>query len=194
MKHELKPLPYASDALEPFISKQTMELHHGKHVQAYVNNLNNLIVDTPFANAPLEQIVKAADGAIYNNAGQVYNHNLYFEQFSPTPQPAPGGALAEAINKSFGSFEAFKEQFTKAAAGLFGSGWAWLAKNADGSLSITQESNAGNPLRKGLAPLLGYDVWEHAYYLDYQNRRADHLAALWNIVDWKVIEQRYDYR
>ena len=191
MTHELKPLSYAANALEPVISKQTIEFHYGKHLQTYINNLNNLIVGTPFETAPIEQIVKESEGGLFNNAGQVWNHNFYFEQFSPTPQAAPTGALAEAIEKSFGSFDAFKEQFAKAAVGLFGSGWAWLVKNSDGSLAITQESNAGTPLRKNLVPLLTCDVWEHAYYLDYQNRRADYIAAFWKIVDWKIIESRF---
>ena len=191
MTHELKPLSYAANDLEPVISKQTIEFHYGKHLQTYINNLNNLIVGTPFENASIEQIVKESEGGLFNNAGQVWNHNFYFEQFSPTPQAAPTGALAEAIDKSFGSFDAFKEQFTKAAVGLFGSGWAWLVKNSDGSLAITQESNAGTPLRKNLVPLLTCDVWEHAYYLDYQNRRADYVAAFWKIVDWKIIESRF---
>ena len=191
MTHELKPLSYAANDLEPVISKQTIEFHYGKHLQTYINNLNNLIVGTPFENASIEQIVKESEGGLFNNAGQVWNHNFYFEQFLPTPQAAPTGALAEAIDKSFGSFDAFKEQFAKAAVGLFGSGWAWLIKNSDGSLAITQESNAGTPLRKNLVPLLTCDVWEHAYYLDYQNRRADYVAAFWKIVDWKIIENRF---
>ena len=191
MTHELKPLSYAANDLEPVISKQTIEFHYGKHLQTYINNLNNLIVGTPFENASIEQIVKESEGGLFNNAGQVWNHNFYFEQFASTPQAAPTGALAEAIDKSFGSFDAFKEQLAKAAVGLFGSGWAWLIKNSDGSLAITQESNAGTPLRKNLVPLLTCDVWEHAYYLDYQNRRADYVAAFWKIVDWKIIESRF---
>ncbi len=184
-------MSYELDALAPKISKQTMELHYGKHLQAYVNNLNNLIVGTPFENADLETIVKQSEGAIFNNAGQVWNHTFYFAQLSPTPQAKPTGKLAEAIDKTFGSFDAFKEQFNKAAVGLFGSGWAWLVKNADGSLAITQEQNAGNPLKRGQQALIGCDVWEHAYYLDYQNRRADHINAFWDLVDWKVVESRF---
>ncbi|MDR3134278.1 MAG: superoxide dismutase [Prevotellaceae bacterium] len=186
----LPELPYALDALAPKISKQTMELHYGKHLQTYVNNLNTLIAGSPFETSDLEFIVKNADGAIFNNAAQLWNHALYFEQFSSAPQSQPGGELATAIDKSFGSFDNFKEQFNKAAAGLFGSGWVWLVKNEDGSLSITQESNAGNPLRSGQQVLMGCDVWEHAYYLDYQNRRNEYINAFWEILDWSVIEKR----
>lgn len=187
---ELPKLPYAPDALAPKISKQTMELHHGKHLQTYVNNLNALIAGTQFEVADLETIVKNADGAVFNNAAQLWNHTLYFEQFSPKPQTSPGGELAAAIDKNFGSFDALKEQFNKAAAGLFGSGWVWLVRNEDGTLAITRESNAGNPLRSGQQTLIGCDVWEHAYYLDYQNRRNDYLNAFWDVLDWRVIEQR----
>lgn len=191
MTFEKVALPYATDALEPVISKQTIELHYGKHHQAYVDNLNKFIVGTKFENSDLEAIVKESDGAIFNNAGQVLNHNLYFTSFSPKGGGEPKGKLAEAINAQFGSFEKFKEDFTAAGVALFGSGWVWLAKDADGKLSIDSESNAGNPIRKGLTPILGFDVWEHSYYLDYQNRRADHLKELWKIVDWDVVSQRY---
>lgn len=191
MTFEKVALPYATDALEPVISKQTIELHYGKHHQAYVDNLNKFIVGTKFENSDLETIVKESDGAIFNNAGQVLNHNLYFTSFSPKGGGEPKGKLAEAINAQFGSFEKFKEDFTAAGVALFGSGWVWLAKDADGKLSIDSESNAGNPVRKGLTPILGFDVWEHSYYLDYQNRRADHLKELWKIVDWDVVSQRY---
>ena len=189
-KFELVQLPYATDALEPVISKQTIDFHHGKHLQAYVNNLNNLIQGTPFETADLETIVKESDGAIFNNAGQILNHNLYFTQFSPTGGGKPTGRLAEAIDAAWGSFENFQKEFETAGAGLFGSGWVWLAADNDGNLSIVRESNAGNPLTKGLKPLLTFDVWEHAYYLDFQNRRADHLKSLWIIVDWKIVESR----
>jgi Fe-Mn family superoxide dismutase len=188
---ELPKLPYALDALAPEISRQTMELHYGKHLQTYVNNLNTLIAGTPFETAELEEIVKNAGGAIFNNAAQLWNHTFYFNQFSPTPQRTPGEKLAAAINKSFGSLDAFKEQFNKAAAGLFGSGWAWLIKNPDGTLAITQETNAGNPLQRGQQALIGCDVWEHAYYLDYQNRRNDYLQAFWQLLDWHAIEKRW---
>lgn len=191
MKFELVKLPYATDALEPVISKQTIEFHHGKHLQTYVNNLNNLIQGTQFENAGLETIVKESDGAIFNNAGQVLNHTLYFTQFSPKGGGEPSGKLAEAINAAWGSFADFQKEFETAGVGLFGSGWVWLAKDQAGKLSITKESNAGNPVTKDLTPLLGFDVWEHAYYLDYQNRRADHLKELWKIVDWAVVGSRY---
>ena len=191
MKFELIKLPYAADALEPVISKATIEFHHGKHLQAYVNNLNNLIPGTKFENAPLEQIVAESDGAIFNNAGQILNHNLYFTQFSPNGGGEPKGKFADAIKATWGSFEDFKKEFNAAGAGLFGSGWVWLAKDKDGKLSITKEANGSNPVAKGLTPILGFDVWEHAYYLDYQNRRPDHLNALWQIVDWDAVGKRY---
>lgn len=193
MKHEMPMLPYAHEALEPVISRQTIDFHYGKHLQAYVNNLNSLTAGTEFENKPLTDIVASAPaGGIFNNAGQVLNHTLYFLQFSPQPvQNAPQGKLAAAIERDFGSFDNFRKEFTTAATGLFGSGWAWLSADKDGKLHITQESNAGNPLRAGLTPLLCFDVWEHAYYLDYQNRRADHLSALWSIIDWNVVEQRW---
>ena len=190
-KFELMALPYAIDALEPVISKQTLEFHHGKHLAGYVNNLNGVLEGSPLTGLPLEEIVcKATDGML-NNAGQILNHNMYFEQFTaPKADNAPTGKLAEAIARDFGSFEAFKEAFQKAGATLFGSGWVWLSADKDGKLVITQETNAANPIQKGLKPLLTFDVWEHAYYLDYQNRRPDHLAALWQIIDWNVIESR----
>ena len=191
MKFELIKLPYAADALEPVISQATIEFHHGKHLQAYVNNLNNLIPGTKFENAPLEKIVAESDGAIFNNSGQILNHNLYFTQFSPKGGGEPKGKLADAIKATWGSFEDFKKEFNAAGAGLFGSGWVWLAKDKDGKLSITKEANGSNPVAKGLTPILGFDVWEHAYYLDYQNRRPDHLNALWQIVDWDAVGERY---
>ena len=192
-KFELMALPYAIDALEPVISKQTLEFHHGKHLAGYVNNLNGLLEGSPLAGLPLEEIVCKASGGILNNAGQILNHELYFGQFrAPKENNAPTGKLAEAIVRDFGSFEAFKEAFQKAGATLFGSGWVWLSADQDRKLVITQEANAANPVQKGLRPLLTFDVWEHAYYLDYQNRRPDHLAALWQIIDWEVIGKRYD--
>ena len=192
-KFELMALPYAIDALEPVISKQTLEFHHGKHLAGYVNNLNALLEGSPLAGLPLEEIVCKAEGGMLNNAGQILNHNMYFGQFTGEPtKSAPTGQLADAIERDFGSFEAFKEAFQKAGATLFGSGWVWLSSDKDGKLLITQETNAANPVQKGLKPLLTFDVWEHAYYLDYQNRRPDHLAALWQIVDWSVIEKRYE--
>ena len=191
-KFELMALPYAQDALEPVISKETIAFHHGKHLAAYVNNLNGLLEGSPLAELPLEEIVMKAEGGMLNNAGQILNHELYFGQFcEPKADNKPVGKLAEAINRDFGSFEAFKEEFQKKGATLFGSGWVWLSADKDSKLVITQETNAANPIQKDLKPLLTFDVWEHAYYLDYQNRRPDHLAALWQIVDWTVIEERY---
>jgi len=191
-KFKLMVLPYAIDALEPVISKQTLEFHHGKHLAGYVNNLNGLLEGSPLAGLTLEEIVLKASGGMLNNAGQILNHNMYFEQFTaPKADNAPTGKFADAIVRDFGSFEAFKEAFQKAGATLFGSGWVWLSADKDGKLVITQEANAANPVQKGLKPLLTFDVWEHAYYLDYQNRRPDHLAALWQIIDWQVIEKRF---
>jgi superoxide dismutase, Fe-Mn family len=191
MSFEIPKLPYALNALEPIISEKTFEFHYGKHHQAYVNNLNNLVQGTEFENATLEEIVKKAEGGIFNNGAQVWNHTFYFMQFSPSTSNEPTGKLADAINKSFNSFDNFKEEFKKAAATLFGSGWAWLVKKADGTLEIVKESNAGNPLRNGLQPILTIDVWEHAYYLDYQNKRPDYIEKFWQLVDWKVIEERF---
>ena len=192
-KIELKVLPYAMDALEPVISKQTLEFHHGKHLAGYVNNLNGLLEGSLLAGLPLEEMVCKAEGGVLNNAGQILNHNLYFGQFcAPKADNKPTGRLAETIVRDFGSFEEFKEAFQKGGATLFGSGWVWLSADKDGKLVITQETNAANPVQKGLKPLLTFDVWEHAYYLDYQNRRPDHLAALWQIVDWEVVASRYE--
>jgi Fe-Mn family superoxide dismutase len=192
-KIELMALPYAMDALEPVISRETLEFHHGKHLAGYVNNLNGLLEGSSLAGLPLEEMVYKATGGLLNNAGQILNHNLYFGQFcAPKGENKPVGKVAEAIVRDFGSFEAFKDAFQKGGATLFGSGWVWLSADKDGKLVITQEANAANPIQKGLKPLLTFDVWEHAYYLDYQNRRAAHLAALWQIVDWKVIEKRYE--
>ncbi len=191
MSFELPKLPYASDALEPHISKRTIEFHYGKHHQGYVNNLNNLVSSTKFENATLEQIIKEAEGAIYNNGAQVWNHSFYFATFSPAGRHEPYDKLEEMIISAFTSFEKFKEAFSKAATTLFGSGWAWLVKKPDGTLDIIQEPNAGNPLRMGFIPLLTFDVWEHAYYLDYQNNRASHIQSLWNVIDWDVVVSRY---
>ena len=189
---ELMQLPYAADALEPVISAATIGFHHGKHLQAYVNNLNTLTYGTPFEGMELVDIVCKSEGGILNNAGQILNHEMYFAQFtSPKADNRPTGKIAEAIERDFGSFDAFKSEFQKAGATLFGSGWVWLSADKAGKLVITQETNAGNPVQRGLKPLLTFDVWEHAYYLDYQNRRPDHLAALWQIVDWNVVGQRY---
>lgn len=191
MKFELPKLSYELNALEPVISQETMEYHYGKHLLAYVNNLNNLLPGSKFEGKDLETIVKESDGAIFNNAGQILNHNIYFLSFSPKGGGEPTGKLAEAIKSQFGSFENFKKEFTDASVSLFGSGWAWLSKDKDGKLHITKETNAGNPVTKGFTPLLGFDVWEHSYYIDYRNRRADHIAALWNIIDWNVVGNRY---
>lgn len=192
MNYEMPKLPYAHEALEPVISQQTVDFHYGKHLQAYVNNLNNLVPGTEYEGKTVEEIVATApDGAVFNNAGQVLNHTLYFLQFTPNPsRKEPAGKLREAIDRDFGSFENMKKELNAAATGLFGSGWAWLAADKDGKLHITKEANGSNPLRKGMTPLLGFDVWEHAYYLDFQNRRADHIQALWDIIDWEAVEKR----
>jgi superoxide dismutase, Fe-Mn family len=190
MAFTLPALPYALDALQPHIDKRTLEFHYGKHHQAYVNNLNNLVPGTAFENADLETIIMEATGGIYNNGAQIWNHTFYFEGFSPNGGGEPTGKLLELINKSFGSFADFKTKFSTAGATLFGSGWAWLVVKEDGGLDIVQESNAGNPLKSSLKPILTCDVWEHAYYLDYQNRRPDYIAAFWNIVDWNKVASR----
>ena len=193
--YTLIQLPYEMEALEPVISAQTLSFHHGKHLQAYVDNLNKLLPGSGFEGMALEEIVrKAPAGPVFNNVGQILNHNLYFTQFRAAGDVAqvPSGALATQIQKQWGSLEAFKAEFEAKGVGLFGSGWVWLSADADGSLVITQEQGASNPVVKGLKPLLTFDVWEHAYYLDYQNRRAGHLSALWQIVDWKVVEGRFD--
>lgn len=191
MKHELIKLAYAANALEPVISENTIEFHYGKHLQTYVNNLNNLIEGTKYENMSLEEIVKDSDGGIFNNAGQILNHNMYFQQFAPNSNGRPDEILLEAIQAEWGTFENFQKEFSSAASTLFGSGWAWLAADKDGKLSILKEGNAGNPLTRGLKPLLCFDVWEHAYYLDYQNRRADYISKLWDIIDWDMVEKRY---
>ena len=191
-KFELMTLPYEVNALEPVISRETIGFHHGKHLAAYVNNLNALLPGSGFEEMSLEEIVCKSSGGILNNAGQILNHELYFGQFAaPKENNVPTGKIADAIVRDFGSFEAFKEAFQKGGATLFGSGWVWLSADKDGKLVITQEPNAANPVQKGLKPLLTFDVWEHAYYLDYQNRRPDHLTALWQIIDWKVVNLRF---
>ena len=192
-------LPYAAEGLEPVISKETIEYHYGKHLQGYVDNLNKLVAGTEYEGMPLEEIVVKAQGGIFNNAGQILNHNLYFTQFAPvsdltkdlTTEGMNELAVVKAIIRDFGSMEAFRAEFEQKGVTLFGSGWVWLAADQDGKLVITQEPNAGNPLTKGLKPLLTMDVWEHAYYIDYRNRRAAHLQALWQIINWKEIERRY---
>lgn len=188
---ELITLPYAPDALQPAISAETLAFHHGKHLQTYVNNLNAAIAGTPFEGKSLEDIVCSADGGIFNNAGQILNHNMYFLQFrAPREGNAPTGKIAELINAQFGSFEAFQKEFAAKGAGLFGSGWVWLSADSEGKLVITQEGNAGNPLTRGLKPLLTFDVWEHAYYIDYRNARPAYIGAIWNIIDWDVVNTR----
>ena len=191
MKFELIQLPYAPDALAPAISAETLSFHHGKHLAGYVNTLNSLIEGTEFADASLEEIVCKSEGALFNNAGQTLNHNLYFTQFAPNAGGAPTGKLLAAIEAKWGSFEAFQEEFLTACTTLFGAGWAWLAAKADGELVITKEPNGSNPVVHGLRPLMGIDVWEHAYYLSYQNRRADHIKDVWGIIDWSVVASRY---
>jgi len=187
MEHTLPELPYAEDALAPHISAETISFHYGKHHKAYVDNLNRLIKGTEFANFVLEDIVKKASGGIFNNAAQTWNHSFYWNCLSPGGGGEPSGELAEAINKSFGSFADFKEKFSNAAVTLFGSGWAWLVKNADGSLAIEQTSNAATPLKDGKKALLTCDVWEHAYYVDYRNARAKYIESFWNLVNWEFV-------
>lgn len=191
MAFELAVLPWAEDALEPYISKETINFHYGKHHATYVNKLNELIPGSRFENASLETIVKEAEGGIYNNGAQVWNHTFYWNCLSAEGGGAPFGKVGDAIERDFGSFNQFKEQFTQAAATLFGAGWAWLVSDRAGKLSIVQESNAGNPMRKGLSPLLTCDVWEHAYYIDKRNRRPAYIDDFWKIVNWKAVEAYY---
>jgi Fe-Mn family superoxide dismutase len=190
MAYELPELPYAKDALEPYISKETIEYHYGKHHAGYVKNLNGLVPGTEFETSGLETIIKKADGGIFNNGAQVWNHTFYWNCMSPNGGGEPTGALMNALKSDFGSFDAFKEQFSKAAATLFGSGWAWLVKTPAGKLEIVQESNAGNPLRNGLEPILTCDVWEHAYYIDKRNLRPAYIEDFWKVVDWNAIANR----
>jgi Fe-Mn family superoxide dismutase len=190
MPFTLPELPFAMDALEPYISKTTLEFHYGKHHQAYVNNLNGLVPGTEFENASLEEIIAKSEGGTFNNAAQVWNHSFYWNCLKPNGGGAPEGELAKAIDEFFGSFDSFKEQFSKAAATLFGSGWAWLVKDAYGNLDIVQTNNAGCPLTKGLTPLLTCDVWEHAYYIDKQNARPAYIEDFWKLVDWDAVAGR----
>jgi len=191
MAFELPDLPYELNALEPVLSKTTLEFHYGKHHQAYVNKLNDLVPGTEFENATLEEIIQRAEGPIFNNAAQIWNHTFYFYSFSPDhPKVVPHGDLADMIDRDFGSLEEFRTLFNQAAATLFGSGWVWLAVDENKKLEIVQSANAGNPLREGKKPLLTADVWEHAYYLDYQNRRPNYMDEFWKILDWQVIEER----
>lgn len=191
MKYEQPQLPYNRQDLEPVISAETIDYHYGKHEKAYIDNLNKLIKDTEFEDMSLEEVIAHSKGALFNNASQAWNHIFYFFTFAPDGSREPQGELRKAIDRDFGSFDNFKKAFVDAGVGLFGSGWVWLSRDEEGKLFITQEQNAGNPITSGLTPLLTFDVWEHAYYLDYQNRRADALAKLWDIVDWDVVENRY---
>lgn len=188
MSFELPKLPYALDALEPHISKETLEYHYGKHHQTYVTNLNNLVKGTDLENKSLEELIKTTEGGIFNNAAQVWNHTFYWNCLAPNAGGAPTGKIAEAINKAFGSFEEFKKQFNDAAAKNFGSGWTWLVKKADGSLAIVNTSNAATPVSDEDKPLLTVDVWEHAYYIDYRNARVKYLEEFWALVNWSFVE------
>lgn len=189
----LPPLPYAENELEPYISAQTVMLHYGKHLKGYIDNVNRLIKEiSNLEGKDLETIVKQSEGSLYNNAAQAWNHIFYFDAFSPHAQHLPSGNLEKQINKQWGNFENFKTAFTNTANNLFGSGWVWLIKNKNGTLDIIGESNAGNVLKGNGKPLLGVDIWEHAYYLDYQNRRAEHIDGLWNIIDWSIVDRRYN--
>lgn len=192
MKFIQPRLPYTPDALEPVISQMTIDYHYGKHEKAYIDTLNSLIENTEYDNMSLEDIILKSEGKLFNNAAQAWNHICYFFQFAPNGQKVPGGRLMEKIEEQFGSFEEFQKAFVEAGSTLFGSGWVWLATDTSGQLFILQKQNAGNPLTDGLKPLLVFDVWEHAYYLDYQNRRAEYLNRLWDIVNWQVIDDRYN--
>jgi superoxide dismutase, Fe-Mn family len=191
MEHTLPPLPYAIDALQPHISKETLEFHYGKHHQAYATNLNNLIKGTEFENSPLDEIVKKSSGGIFNNAAQIWNHTFYWNSLSPKGGGQPTGALAAAIDAKWGSFDAFKEAFTKSAVGNFGSSWTWLVKKADGSLDIVNTSNAATPVTTSDKPLITCDLWEHAYYIDYRNRRPDYMGAYWALVNWDFAAKNF---
>jgi Fe-Mn family superoxide dismutase len=191
MTHTLPKLPYAMDALQPFISQETIEYHYGKHHQAYVNNLNNLIKDSEFANASLEDIILKSSGGIFNNAAQVWNHTFYWHCLTPKSPREPSGQLADAIIKTFGSFDEFKKRFTQISLGTFGSGWGWLVKNARGELEIVSTSNAGTPMTQQQKALLTCDVWEHAYYIDYRNARPTYLEKFWEIVNWDFVAENF---
>ena len=191
MQHQLPPLPYALDALQPHISKETLGFHYGKHHQAYVTNLNNLLKGTEFENASLEDIIRKSSGGIFNNAAQAWNHTFYWSCLAPRAGGEPKGPLADAVSRKFGSFAAFKEAFSKSAVGNFGSGWTWLVKKGDGSVDIMNTSNAATPRTGPDKPLLTCDVWEHAYYVDYRNRRPDYVAAFWNLVNWEFAAKNF---
>jgi len=189
--HELPKLPYAENALEPHISAETIQYHYGKHHATYVDKLNGLIPDTEFESSTLEEIIMKAGGGIFNNAAQVWNHTFYWNCLSPNGGGTPSGDLADAINNTFGSFDAFKEEFSNSAANNFGSGWTWLVKNADGGIEILNTSNAANPMTDGKQPLLTCDVWEHAYYIDYRNARPKYVEAFWSLVNWDFVSQNF---
>lgn len=191
MVHQLPELPYAKNALEPHISAETLEYHYGKHHQTYVTNLNNLIKGTEYEELPLEAIIQKSSGGLFNNAAQVWNHTFYWNCLKPNGGGEPTGALAEAINKKFGSLAVFKEEFTKVSVGTFGSGWGWLVKNADGSVELMSTSNAGTPMTSGKTALLTCDVWEHAYYIDYRNARPKYVEAFWNLVNWDFVASQF---
>jgi Fe-Mn family superoxide dismutase len=190
MTFALPELPYARDALAPHISAETIEFHYGKHHQTYVDNLNRLTKDTEYAESSLEDIIRSAEGGVFNNAAQVWNHSFYWNCLSPQGGGEPGGALADALKATFGSFDAFRERFTQTAVTTFGSGWAWLVRNADGALAVESTGNAGNPLTAGSTPLLTCDVWEHAYYIDYRNARPAYVEAFWKLVNWEFVASR----
>ncbi len=191
MAFELPALPYEKNALEPYISAETMEYHYGKHHQTYVTNLNNLLPGSGFEGKDLETIIKTSSGGMFNNAAQVWNHTFFWNGLKPNGGGQPAGALADAINASFGSFDKFKEEFTKVAVGTFGSGWAWLVKKADGKLALASTTGAGNPMTSGDTPLLTCDVWEHAYYIDYRNARPKFIEAFWNLVNWDFVAKNF---
>jgi Fe-Mn family superoxide dismutase len=191
MSYELPKLPFAKDALAPHISAETIEYHYGKHHQAYVDNLNRLVPGTEFEGKSLEDIIKTSSGSIFNNAAQVWNHTFYWNGLSPSGGGEPAGDVMKAVNSAFGSFEKFKEEFSKTAVGTFGSGWAWLVKNSDGSLGIESTSNADTPLKSGKTPLMTCDVWEHAYYVDYRNARPKYVDAFWNLVNWEFVAKNF---
>jgi Fe-Mn family superoxide dismutase len=192
MAHTLPDLPFAIDALQPHISKETLEYHHGKHHQAYVTNLNNLIAGTDFESKSLEEVIKGSEGGMFNNAAQVWNHTFYWNCLSPNGGGEATGDIAAAIDKAFGSFAEFKEKFSTSAVTNFGSGWTWLVKNEDGSVELLNTSNAGTALTEaGKTPLLTCDVWEHAYYVDYRNARPGYVAAYWNLVNWDFVNANF---
>jgi len=189
--HQLPELPFAMDALAPHISPETLEYHYGKHHRAYVDKLNSLIPGSPFEDVPLEEIIRQAEGGIFNNGAQVFNHTFYWKCLSPTGGDRPGGTLAASIDQSFGSYDEFMARFSQTAVNTFGSGWVWLVRDPRGSLGIISTSNAGNPLRDNLTPLLTCDVWEHAYYIDYRNARPKYLEAFWKLVNWRFVEKNF---